>query len=221
LLHGHRQALLQAGLAALDPRVDEAGTDVAVQRRLVTVLDHQGHLMTAGGGNQRRTVHRCIAHFQRVLQRHAIQLLRQLGHQCVQRFGISRMAWIELPQQRTEPVAKRERSLQEWGGGLHRAGQVAALHQVAWRLHRESEALRRLRRPLRALGRCRCAVEGAVDLDAAQRTAGMRKFFALRKPRRIERAAAPFGEHPATDATADGRLPGSDRHWPWSARHGS
>ncbi|KAG1605748.1 hypothetical protein G6F46_013506 [Rhizopus delemar] len=71
--------------------------------------------------------------FQRVLQRHAIQLLRQLGHQRVQCIGIGRMARIELPQQRTEPVAERERSLQEWGGGLHRAGQVAARHQVCGR----------------------------------------------------------------------------------------
>jgi len=221
LLHRRWQALLQAGLAALDPRIDETGTDVAVQWRLVAVLDHQGDIVAAGGGNQRRAVRGGVAYFQCVLQRYTVQLLRQLCHQCVQRFGIGRMAWIELPQQRTEPVAERERRLQERGGGLHRAGQVAALHQVAWCLHRETEVRRRLRRPLRTLGRRGRAVEGAVDLDAAQRTAGMRKFFALRKPVRIERAAAPFGEYPATDAAADGRVPGSGRHWPWSARHGS
>jgi len=192
-----------------------------VQRRLVAVFDHQRHAVAARGGDQCRTMCRGVAHLQRVLQRHTLQLLGKLSHQPIQRFGIGRMAWIELPQQRAEPVTQRQRRLQEGRGRVHGAGQVATLDQVAWRLHRETEALRRLCCPLRALARGGRAVEGAIDLDAAQGATGVGQFLALWQPCRIEHAAAPRGKHPATDATADLRRMRRRDHWPWSSRHGS
>jgi len=217
LLLWTRQAFAQARLAALDPRVDEAGADVAVQRGLVTVLDHQGHAMAARGGDKIGAVHLRVAHFQRVLQRHALQRLRQRGHQRFQSHRIGRMLRVELPQQRTHPITQRQRGLQERRSRVDGGGQVAALHEVAWRLQRESEAVWRLCRPLRALGFGGRAVERAVDLDAAQRVAGVRKLLALRQALGVEHATAPLGEHPAADPAADR----GGRHWPWSARQGS
>jgi len=185
-----------------------------MQWRLVAVLDHQRHAVAARGGDQCRSMCFGVAHFQSVLQRHALELLRQLRHQRFQRIGVGRMVRIELPQQRAEPVTERKCRLQEWRGRFHGAGQVVALHQVAWRLHRETEAFRRLRGPLRALGRSRRAVEGAVDLDAAQSAAGMGQFLALRQSHRIEHAAAPLGKHPAANTAADRHLAGGGSvHW--------
>jgi len=198
-----RQAFAQARLAALDPRVDEAGADVAAQRGLVTVLDDQGHAMAARGGDQFVTVHLCVAHFQRMLQRHALQRLRQRGHQRFQCHCIGRVLRVELPQQRAQPITQRQRGLQERRSRVHSGGQVAALHEIAWRLHREPEAVRRLCRPLRALRFGGRAVERAVDLDAAQRVAGVRKLLALRQAFGVERATAPLGEHPTANAAAD------------------
>jgi len=221
LLHGRRQALVQAGLAALDPRIDEAGTDITVQWRLVAVLDHQRHAMAAGGVDQCRAMCLGVADLQRMLQRHPVQLLRQLCHQRLQCIGVGRVARIELPQQWAEPVTERQCRLQERCGRFHGAGQVASLHQVARRLHREAETVGCLRSPLRALGRSWRAVERAVDLDAAQGAAGVGQFLPLRQACWIEHTAAPFGKHPAADAAADLCLPAGRGHWPWSVRHGS
>jgi len=212
-----RQPFAQARLAALDPRVNEAGADVAVQRGLVTVLDHQGHAMPARGGDKVGAMHLRVAHFQRMLQRHALQRLRQRGHQRFQCHCIGRVLRVELPQQRTQPISQRQRGLQERRSRVDDGGQVAALHEIARRLHRESESIRRLCRPLRALRFGGRTVEGAVDLDAAQRVAGVRQLLALQQAFGVEHAAAPLGEHPAADAAADR----GGRHWPWSARQGS
>ncbi len=192
-----------------------------MQWRLVTVFDHQRHAVAARGVDQCRAMCLRVADLQRMLQRHSLQLLRQLRHQGAQCIGVGRVAWIELPQQRAKPVTERNRRLQEGRGSLYGAGQVVALHQVAWRLHRKPKAFRRLCGPLRALRRGGRAVEGAVDFDATQGTAGMGQFFTLRQAHGVENAATPFGKHPATDAAADRGLSGGRGHWPWSARHGS
>jgi len=135
LLLRSRQALAQARLAALDARVDEASADIAVQRCLVAVFDHQGHAMAARGGHQLRSVHLRIAHFQRVLQRHALQGLRQCSHQCFQCHRVGRVPGVELPQQRAQPVTQCQRGLQEGCGRFDGGRQIAPLHEVARRLH--------------------------------------------------------------------------------------
>jgi len=221
LLQRARQAFAQARLAALDARVDEAGAQVALQRCFVAVLDHQRDAVTARGGDQLRAMRLCIAHFQRVLQRHALQALRQLGHQCRQCCRIGRVPGVELPEQGAQSVTECQRGLQERRGSVDRAAQIAPLHQVARRFHRKAEALRRLRGPLRALRFGGGAIEGAVDLDAAQGAAGMGQLLALRQAGGIEHATAPLGKYPAADAAADRRRGRCRCHWPWSARHGS
>ncbi len=128
------------------------------------------------------------------------RVLRQLGAELLEYFGVERDPLGQLPEHRAEFLAEGEHPRgEEVGQRLVRVLQLQHVRDETPALHREHEIGRRLALPAQKARRALQRVERAVDLDGVEPFGGIRELVRLGEPLRVERRA-PRRVAPARDA---------------------
>src|SRR5690242_6929254 len=167
-------------------------------------LDHdRRHRELAQQFDEIRRKEARVANLDGMTDRPAIERLWQEREKAGEVRRIELLGRRHLPEHRTELRLQFQHAAGEEplyrGTGL---GQHAAVGRELRTLEREHEIVRRLGCPFAEAVRLLRAIEGAVDLDAAELAARIFEFTRVRQPLRIE-LAAPRLEHPAADADPD------------------
>ncbi len=198
-----RVAILQLGVAAHQPCVDEISGHIGERGEFLGVGEHRRRLVLASQCQEFRAGKAGVAYFQYMAQPDAIDFPWQQRKKRLEVLGLERLARRELPDDRPElgtqfGNAAVEKALDR----LPAFGQYPAVGRKTRRLDRENEIVGRLLLPLDERRAFLRAVVGAVDLDRRQPAAGELELARLRQFLRIERAA-PGGIGPAANADAD------------------